>query len=310
MNDEQRPGGVLVIDKPGGPTSHQVVARVRARLGIRRVGHAGTLDPMATGVLVVAIGEATKLVPWLTAHDKSYEATIALGVETDTLDADGRIVQRVDLGDRLREPLRQAHGAILPPLLLDALRIERQRTRQVPPAYSAIRKDGERAFAKARRGETPALAPRDVPVHHLDLVQRAVDPPSLSVSIDADKGYYVRSLARDLAAALGTVGHLAKLRRTRSGCFTADEALSLEASADEMRAKIQPLAFAALRALPSVQLTDDAATDARHGRAVAMSTMQPGPHAWIAPDGALVAIGEVDADGRGKIIRGFASLSS
>jgi len=260
---------------------------------------------MATGVLVVAIGEATKLVPWLTAHDKSYEATIVLGVETDTLDADGHVVRRVDPSDGLRDALRQAYGAVLPPLLLDALTIERQRVRQVPPAYSAIRNDGERAFAQARRGETPELAPREVRVRCLDLVQCAADPPSLSVSIDADKGYYVRSLARDLAAALGTVGHLSKLRRTRSGCFTADEALSLEASADEMRARIQPLARAAVRALPSVKLTDDAAIDARHGRAVSMGTVRPGPHAWIAPDGALVAIGEVDADGRGKVIRGF-----
>src|SRR5580698_2178659 len=154
--------GVLVIDKPRGPTSHDVVWRLRRALGVRAIGHAGTLDPMATGVLVAAIGEATKLVPWLTAHDKGYEATIALGVETDTLDADGVIVQQVPPSEALCEALRTFPGAEASPALRAALDDERARVLQSPPAYSAIRTDGERAFARARRGERVELEPRPV----------------------------------------------------------------------------------------------------------------------------------------------------
>jgi tRNA pseudouridine55 synthase len=308
MNDVRSPpscSGILVIDKPRGPTSHDVVARARASLGTKRIGHAGTLDPMATGVLVLAIDEATKLVPWLTAHDKSYEATIALGVETDTLDADGRPLRRIEPNGALREALASANSDAPAPILAAALAEERTRTRQVPPAYSAIRSDGERAFTRARRGETPELAARDVRVHRLDLVRWTLDPPSLSLSIDVDKGYYVRALARDLAEAVGTVGHLTSLRRVRSGCFTVGEALSLESSADVLRSSILPLALAAARALPVAQLTHDGATDARKGRAVFIGTRTRGPQAWLSPDGNLVAIGEADDEGRGRVLRGF-----
>jgi len=305
------PGGVLVVDKPRGPTSHDVVARARAILGTRKVGHAGTLDPMATGVLVLAIGEATKLVPWLTAHDKAYEATLALGVETDTLDADGRVTRRVEPGDTLREALASTRvpGGVAP-LLRMALHLELARERQVPPAFSAIRTDGERAFTRARRGEAPELAPRNVHVRRLEVIACTLDPPSLSVSLDVDKGYYVRALARDLAGALGTVAHLTSLRRTRSGCFTEAEAVPLDASAERVRASVQPLAIAAARALPVVRLTPDGATDARHGRPVRFDPPIPGPHAWLAPDGDLVAVGEVDDEGRGRILRGFAGALS
>jgi tRNA pseudouridine55 synthase len=302
---EGEPCGVVVVDKPRGPTSHDVVAVVRRRLGTRRVGHAGTLDPMATGVLVVAVGEATKLVPWLTAHDKGYEATIALGVETDTLDADGRELRRLELGGALREALAFARDADPAPVLCAAIGAERRRARQVPPLYSAIRLEGERSFVRARRGEMPELAPRDVRVLRLDLVGWSLDPPTLSVSLDADKGYYVRALARDLAEALGTAGHLTSLRRIRSGCFTAAEALALETPADALRARIQPLATAAARALPTLRLTHDGASDARHGRPVPMGIPNSGPQAWLSPEGDLVAIGEIDTDGRGKILRGF-----
>jgi tRNA pseudouridine55 synthase len=306
MNDsEGSPSGILVIDKPSGPTSHDVVARARADLGTRRVGHAGTLDPMATGVLILAVGEATKLVPWLTAHDKSYLATIALGVATDTLDAEGRPLQRIEPGEALLDALAYPNGNVPAPMLRAALEQECARTRQVPPAYSAIRSNGERAFVRARRGETPELLPRDVRVHRLDLVGWTLDPPSLSVSIDVDKGYYVRAFGRDLAEALGTVGHLTSLRRVRSGCFTVDEALSLESSPEALRSCLQPLAQAAARALPVAQLTHDGATDARHGRAVFIGIQTRGPQAWLAPEGDLVAIGEVDDEGRGKILRGF-----
>jgi tRNA pseudouridine55 synthase len=254
-------------------------------------------------VLVVAIGEATKLVPWLTAHAKSYEATIALGVETDTLDAEGRVVRRIAPSDALRDALADQREPA--PLLRAALEGERARTSQVPPAYSAIRSDGERAFDRARRGEALELAPRDVRILGLELVRWTLDPPSLWVTMDVTKGYYIRALARDLAEALGTAGHLTSLRRTRSGCFTIAEALSLETRPGQLRASVEPLASAAARALPALRLTHDGAADARHGRAVLVGTQIRGPQAWFAPDGDLVAIGEADEDGRGKILRGF-----
>jgi tRNA pseudouridine55 synthase len=300
---------VLVVDKPRGPTSHDVVRRLRKALGTRAVGHAGTLDPMATGVLVAAIGEATKLVPWLTAHDKGYEATIALGVETDTLDADGVEVQRIAPSSALCDALRAACGETLPPLLRAALEQERARTLQSPPVYSAIRTDGERAFARARRGEHVATEPRPVVVHRLEIVGSSAEPPLLKVSIDVGKGYYVRALARDLAGALGTVGHLTELRRTHSGCFAIAEAHRLDAPSEALRAAVEPLARVAERALPVVRLAPAGARDARHGRAVLAADLQGDvppftPSAWFDDDGRLVAVGQLEGD-RGRVLRGF-----
>jgi tRNA pseudouridine55 synthase len=301
------PAGVLVIDKPRGPTSHDVVARLRRALGVREIGHAGTLDPMATGVLVIAIGEATKLVPYLTAHRKAYEATVALGIETDTLDAEGRETKRAPLA---RAP--DAHA------IESALAMERARTSQTPPAFSAIRKSGERAHERARRGEDVELAPRPVAVHDLRLLEIVDDEnklPKLAIALEVSKGYYVRALARDLAERLGTVGHLTALRRTRSGPFTASEALPESTPPDELLARIIPLAHAAARALPTARLTASAVRDARHGRAVRAEEIEPrdepGPHAWLDESGALVAIGEViiTADGSlsGRVLRGVAT---
>jgi tRNA pseudouridine55 synthase len=301
--------GVLVLDKPRGPTSHDVVVRVRRALGVGEVGHAGTLDPMSTGVLVLAVGEATKLVPWLTAHDKTYAATIALGVETDTLDADGRELRRVPLSDELRAALLATRvGPAIAPLLGAALAAERVRTSQVPPAFSALRHEGERAYVLARRGERPELGARNVRVLRLDLRACADLPPHLAVELDVGKGYYVRALARDLASSLGTVGHLTSLRRIRSGCFLCAEALPVETPADELLARMHPLAHAAARALPVADLTEAGAHDARHGRLVHprdIGAPGPDPSAWLDPSGLLVAVGEVDESGRGRVLRGF-----
>jgi len=297
------PSGVLVIDKPRGPTSHDVVARIRRALGTREVGHAGTLDPMATGVLVVAVGEATKLVPWLTAHAKAYEATIALGVETDTLDAEGRETRRSPLDAALVQALAESRGPSVAPRLRAAVETERARTSQIPPAFSAIQKDGERAYARARRGETVELDAREVRVHELEVVACSDEPPWLTVRVEVDKGYYVRSLARDLATSLGTLGHLTSLRRTRSGCFTLDEALPLDTPDDELAARVEHLARAASRALPVARLTEVGARDAHHGRPVQPADIDAptaGPCAWLDPHGALVAVGEL-----GRVLRGF-----
>jgi tRNA pseudouridine55 synthase len=277
--------GVLVIDKPRGPTSHDLVARVRRTLRTRHVGHAGTLDPMATGVLIVAVGEATKLVPWLTADDKTYEATIRLGTETDTLDAEGEVTRHVPVPPRLD--------------LEAALARERARTSQIPPAYSAIRIDGKRSHELARAGQAVELAPRPVEVRALDLVRCEAD--EVVVRVEASKGYFVRSLGRDLAEALGTVGHLTALRRLRSGRFAIEDArpIAEEAllSTDE----------AAKRALPVTVLSADAARDSSYGKPIApegVKNPHDQPSAWVDADGRLVAVG-VFRDGLGRVLRGF-----
>lgn len=306
--------GVLVIDKPRGPTSHDAVARVRRALGVRDAGHAGTLDPMATGVLVVAMGEATKLVPWLTAQEKAYEATIALGVETDSLDADGSETRRVPPSEDLLAALAHSRGSEhVAPVLRAALDAERARTRQVPPAFSAIRTGGQRAYARARRGETPDLAAREVHLLAIALAACSEEPPLLTVTLEASKGYYVRALARDLASALGTVAHLTALRRTRSGCFLADEALPLDTRPDDMEARVVPLALAATRALAAARLSETGARDARHGRPVKAGDIDAPTRdacAWLDAHGALVAVGDIDAGGRGRVLRGFGQRST
>ena len=312
ITSRQGVSGVLVIDKPRGQTSHVIVVRVRRTLRTREVGHAGTLDPMATGVLVVALGQATKLVPWLTAHDKSYRTTIALGIQTDSLDADGREDLRVTPGRPLLDALSSDLGWTSAPILADAIERERARTSQIPPAYSAIKVGGQRAFDRARRGQAFDLAPRPVRVARMDYVACTNEPPTLTLELDVAKGYYVRSLARDLSAALGTVGHLIALCRTRSGPFSATEALSLDTQTqpEELLRHVIPLAAAAKRALPSVRLTGDGATHARTGRAVVASEfetpMPAGVCGWLDVDGSLVAVGEIDAGGSGRVVRGFA----
>ena len=303
---------VLVVDKPRGPTSHDVVARLRRALGTKQVGHCGTLDPMATGVLVVAIEDGTKLVPWLTVDDKQYEATVSLGIATDSFDADGVETARVPIGEQLEKALAAlgSQGATsLSPLLAQALEAERARTMQMPPAISAIRIGGERAHAIARRGESPELTARAVCVRRLEVVGGGLQPsPFLRVTVDVTKGYFVRSLARDLAEALGTVGHLTQLRRTRSGAFTLADAIPLDAPPVTLRAAVIPIARAAMRALPASVLTEEGVRAAGHGQRLMPGQLRDPhstPSAWLDEAGALVAIGEVDADGGGRVLRGF-----
>lgn len=296
------PDGVLVVDKPKGPTSHDVVARVRKALKTRAVGHAGTLDPMATGVLVVAVGEGTKLVPWLTAADKAYEATIRLGEATDTLDAEGQLTERVPVPEELRA--WTGDGAAALEAALDA---ERARTLQVPPAFSAIKVDGVRAHTMARKGEAVALAPRVVEVRSLELTGARVDGDAvlLDVRVVAAKGYFVRSLARDLAAALGTAGHLTKLRRVKSGAFCIEDAVALDALTS---ASLLSLEAAAAKALPVSVLSPDGVKAAGHGQRVSLEHVRDpheAPSAWLDEDGRLIAVGEFAAACGGRVLRGF-----
>jgi tRNA pseudouridine55 synthase len=287
---DERKSGVLVVDKPVGPTSHDVVARLRRALGTREVGHAGTLDPLASGVLVVAVGEGTKLVSYLTAADKAYEATVRLGELTDTLDAGGAVVETREV------------PADWPAHLDLALARERERTEQIPPIYSAIQKDGERSHAKARRGEAVDLAPRPVAVRSLDVV--AAREREVDLVLVVSKGYYVRSLARDLAAQLGTVGHLTALRRTRSGSFSLADAVPLD---PPPRAPTLSVEQAAARALPVTTLTPLGLEQAKVGKRIApedLGTDAEGPHAWLDAEGRLVAVGTLE-DGTGRVLRGF-----
>lgn len=305
------PCGVLVVDKPRGPTSHDVVARVRRAVKSRQVGHAGTLDPMATGVLVVAIGEATKLVPWLTAEDKAYEATIRLGIDTDTLDAEGTEVGRAPVSpDVLRALDEVIHGKPPQHLLLDAIEAERSRTSQVPPAFSAIRINGARAHELARAGKLAADLPaRPVEVRTLDVTGARIDGDivEILVRVAVQKGYFVRSLARDLARGLGTVGHLTELRRTRSGSFTDADAVALDTLTLDA---VLSTDAAAARALPITRLDSAGVRAVSFGQRVLPEQMTE-PHrsasAWLDAESRLVAVGEVGEDGFGRVLRGFAA---
>jgi tRNA pseudouridine55 synthase len=273
---------------------------VRRILNTKRVGHAGTLDPLATGVLVVMVGEATKLSGYLTLDDKSYEARVTLGVSTDTLDAEGSVTAEAQLPAWLLDEDAARRR------IEEALSRERERVSQVPPAFSAIKIDGRAGYKRARAGETIELPPRDVAVRQLEL--RARDDAEIVLSLKVTKGYYVRALARDLGDALGLPAHLSALRRTASGAFTIDQAVMLDAvSRDALLATAQ----AARRVLPVAQLTASGVERAGFGQRLESDDFVDEPHAcnptaWLASDGSLVAIGTFDA-GHGSVLRGFNS---
>ena len=258
MNDS----GILVVDKPQGWTSHQVVSRCRRLLGTRKVGHAGTLDPMATGVLVVGVNRATRLLGHLALTSKSYTATVRLGVATVTDDADGEATSTAGaagLGD-------DAIEAALAPLRGDIV--------QVPSTVSAIKIDGQRAYARARRGENVQLAGRPVTVSRFEVLGRrdatadGVAVVDLDVVVDCSSGTYIRALARDLGTALGIGGHLTALRRTKVGGFDLVGALMPGAlTADPpRRPALIPLAEVARRSFACLELDADEARDVGHGR--------------------------------------------
>jgi tRNA pseudouridine55 synthase len=282
------PSGLVVVDKPGGMTSHDVVARIRRLAGTRRVGHAGTLDPMATGVLVVGVEKATRLLGYLTLTEKEYVGTIRLGQSTSTDDAEGEpaggapasAVSAAALAARIA----QLTGEIL----------------QVPPGVSAIKVGGTRAYKLARDGAAPELAARPVTVYEFTVtsVRQWGDCLDLDAKIRCSSGTYIRALARDLGAALGTGGHLTALRRTSVGPYTIAQARTLDDLSE--RLVVTPLAEAAAAAFPRVDLTADDSRRLAHGiripappasAAAPPATAAPGtPLAAFAPDGTLVAL--------------------
>ena len=265
------PDGLLVIDKPAGWTSHDVVGRVRRLAQTRKVGHAGTLDPMATGVLVLGIGRATRLLGHLSLSDKDYLATIRLGVTTVTDDAEGEVLEE-------RDP--SAVGDVGTAMAALTGEIE-----QVPSAVSAVKVDGVRSYARVRAGEDVVLAARRVTVSRFELlVRRGAD---LDVAVTCTSGTYVRALARDLGAALGVGAHVTALRRTRVGPFGLDRARTLEELAEQL--DVVPLGDAVAAAFPRRELTADEAVALSYGQQLA-ATGQPGTRGAFAPDGRCIAL--------------------
>ncbi len=288
------PHGLLVVDKPLGPTSHDVVATARRLFGTRTVGHAGTLDPRASGVLLLLFGEGTKLSSHLTNDTKRYRATIRFGTATDTLDAAGTVVDRVALAPDWLDSAR----------LQTALEAEHARRQQAPPAFSAIKVDGQRAHRISRGGGQVELAPRPVEVLALTLLSRGTH--EVCVELTVSKGYYVRAFARDVATALGVPGHLAELRRLASGPFTEREALTWPPAEPPA---LMPLADAVRRALPIATLTTDGVRRARFGQPLTRADFIAEPPttraAWLDEAGQLIALGEPREEAQFGVVRGF-----
>jgi tRNA pseudouridine55 synthase len=279
--------GWLVVDKPAGLTSNAVVNKVRWAFDAKKAGHAGTLDPEATGVLAVALGEATKTVPYVTDAMKAYRFTVRLGQATNTDDAEGEVI--AESGAR---PSDEEIVAALAPLTGDIM--------QTPPKFSAVKIDGERAYKRARDGEDVDLAARPLFVEALDLVDRP-DPDHVVLEMTCGKGGYVRAIARDLGAALGCHGHVRSLRRIWSGPFVAEEGVSMErieelARSEDIDALLLPLSEG-LTSLPELKCTVEGATRLRHGNPgmVIASDVDFGDEAWASLDGEPVAVGTYKA---------------
>jgi tRNA pseudouridine55 synthase len=255
--------GLLIVDKPAGPTSHDVVARVRRALGEDRIGHTGTLDPIASGLLALVLGRATRLARFLSADDKTYEAEVRLGVATDTYDAQGTDIAPAYEGAMPSESAIERAAAHFVGAFM-----------QQPPPYSAKKIDGKRSYALARANRPALPAPVNVTAHAIDLV--SVDGGRVTLRINCSAGFYVRSLAHDLGARLGTGAHLTALRRTRAGDFTLADAISLENIEREpatAAASVVPLA-GMLPGLAAAVLTESGVKHVAHGRDVGPADVQ------------------------------------
>ncbi len=275
--------GWLVVDKPAGMTSTAVVNKVRWALDAKKAGHAGTLDPDATGVLAVALGEATKTVPYITDALKCYRFAVRLGAATKTDDAEGEVIATSDLrptDDEIQAALAAFRGEIM----------------QVPPQFSAVKVEGERAYALARAGEEMELAARELWVESLEITARP-DPDTVELEMVCGKGGYVRSIARDLGAALGCYGHVLWLRREWSGPFEAADGVTIEkidelAKTEALDALLLPLEVG-LADLPELKATAEGAARLRNGNPgmVIASDVEWGDEAWASYQGRAVAVG-------------------
>lgn len=288
--------GVLLVDKPIGITSHDVVGRARKTIGTRRVGHAGTLDPMATGLLVLGVNGATRLLTWVVGLDKEYTATIRLGAGTNTDDAEGELGEQADVSGVADEAIAAGVARLSGPIL------------QRPSSVSAIKVDGKRAYTLVREGEEVVLAERPVTVFEFEvLAVRRVSTGSTAEWIDVDvrvvcsSGTYIRALARDLGADLGVGGHLTALRRTRIGPFAVAEASDLD---DDLAEHMLKPADVASQLFERVDLTAELAVDLGHGKRIALGETGTGTLAAVAPDGRLVGLVE-NKGGRAHVLVNF-----
>ncbi|MGO4258874.1 tRNA pseudouridine(55) synthase TruB [Marmoricola sp. RAF53] len=280
------PGGLVVVDKPAGVTSHDVVARVRRLAGTRKVGHAGTLDPMATGVLVIGVERATRLLGHLLLTDKTYDATIRLGSATTTDDAEGEVVSTSPTDGVDEDAVRAGLAAMVGEI------------DQVPSAVSAIKVDGRRAYDRVRAGETVELAARTVRIDEITVHRYAPGPDGIDVDVTVrcSSGTYIRAIARDLGSALGVGGHLTALRRTAVGEFDLGVARTLEELAeaeDFWSTEVLPIAAAARRTFPAYELDATQAALVRVGRKLPLDLPAEGPVAVFAPDGEFLALYEL-----------------
>ena len=276
--------GVLVVDKPVGMTSHDVVQTIRNGTGLRRAGHTGTLDPRASGVLVILVGPAVRLSQYVSASDKRYQAIIRMGSTTDTFDADGRFT-------RSDQPINVTEQQFE-----DVLKTFIGEIEQTPPPYSAVKVQGRKAYELARQGEEVDLAPRKITVHHLEVLEWA--PPEVVVDVHCSSGTYVRSLANDLGEKLGTGAYLVGLRRTKSGRFSLRDAVPLRKLQESFQAGnwYQYLipAAEALGDWPAVELTPDEVEGVRHGHRIkAAPDAKPGMVRGVSLQGELVALMEL-----------------
>jgi len=276
--------GILLVDKPAGPTSHDVVAQIRRAAGIRRVGHAGTLDPFASGLLVILLGQATRLAEYLLSLDKSYEATAVLGVETSTHDTEGEIVtENPDWGSLSQADVEMALGKLQGSIL------------QEPPRYSSKKVRGVAAHRRVRRGEEVVLEPVAVTVHAISLLDRS--GPEIRFQVRCSSGTYIRALARDLGRTLGVGAHLTGLVRTRIGAFCLDAAAGLEDLPDRAAVleRLMPPALA-LSHLPSVDVDASGAAKIRQGQHVSVEGSLPleGEPVRILFEGQLLAMGAME----------------
>ncbi|TDE14073.1 tRNA pseudouridine(55) synthase TruB [Jiangella asiatica] len=292
MRTTSDPAGLVVVDKPTGWTSHDVVARVRRLAGTRRVGHAGTLDPMATGVLVVGVGKATRLLGHLALSEKEYEATIRLGATTVTDDAEGEITGGADASAVTDDAVAAAVTELTGPI------------KQVPSAVSAVKIDGVRSYRRVRSGEDVQLPARDVVVSRFGVIATRREGPytDLDVQVACSSGTYIRALARDLGAALGIGGHLTALRRTAVGPYRLDVARTLEQLAETF--SLISLADAAAAAFPRFDVDAETAGKVAHGMPLPATGLGPGPVAVFGPDGTLLSLTE-DRGSRAKHVAVF-----
>jgi len=288
--------GILLLDKPSGITSNAALGRAKRIVGIRKAGHTGTLDPLASGLLVLCFGQATKVAGFLLDADKTYQAGLRLGVTTDSEDAEGEVVERKPVPE-LSEPQIEA-----------VLERFRGPIEQVPPMHSALKHEGRRLYELARKGETVARPPRAVVIHELELTGR--DGDVLRLSVRCSKGTYVRSLARDIGDALACGAHLSALRRTASGPFEIRDAVSLEAleslESDQARALLLP-PDAALEHLAAIELEPQQAQRLAQGQRLAGLPASHSGRVRIYRAGDFLGVGEMDGAGHLRPVRLFTS---